>query len=384
MDSTETMTNAKTEAEAETVEIKKEIPAQEQETVEISKESPGDEVLNEKQERERATALQLERRAEAYMERNQFNEALSDFRQSLNHYNKVNDRQSVARCHYRMGHAKEQLQKYTEAVDEYNEAKKIFLKIENMDDYDTVSDRLAKTHYFNSNIEAAVDEYQQSVDLGSKNGEIYNNLGFIQIALERYDDAQNNLKQAVKLRENTDSNEVHMSYNNLGVIEFIKGNYKEAADSFKKGIELDVRDPKEDRTIQYQVFMKPEFKGEEFSKFRSFDDVYTKACLMLNLSAAEGMMGLMDAAVETANNALTLDQDRPYLYESVGWLYINKGEEMRALDYFKRALPYDSANEELKNIIDMINPYINMKVGRNDPCPCGSGKKYKKCHGKSA
>jgi uncharacterized protein len=24
------------------------------------------------------------------------------------------------------------------------------------------------------------------------------------------------------------------------------------------------------------------------------------------------------------------------------------------------------------------------KVGRNDPCPCGSGKKYKQCHGKAA
>jgi preprotein translocase subunit SecA len=24
------------------------------------------------------------------------------------------------------------------------------------------------------------------------------------------------------------------------------------------------------------------------------------------------------------------------------------------------------------------------KVGRNDPCPCGSGKKYKLCHGKLA
>jgi preprotein translocase subunit SecA len=24
------------------------------------------------------------------------------------------------------------------------------------------------------------------------------------------------------------------------------------------------------------------------------------------------------------------------------------------------------------------------KVGRNDPCPCGSGKKYKKCHGAAA
>ncbi len=24
---------------------------------------------------------------------------------------------------------------------------------------------------------------------------------------------------------------------------------------------------------------------------------------------------------------------------------------------------------------------VEKKVGRNDPCPCGSGKKYKKCHG---
>jgi preprotein translocase subunit SecA len=22
------------------------------------------------------------------------------------------------------------------------------------------------------------------------------------------------------------------------------------------------------------------------------------------------------------------------------------------------------------------------KIGRNDPCPCGSGKKYKQCHGR--
>jgi preprotein translocase subunit SecA len=28
---------------------------------------------------------------------------------------------------------------------------------------------------------------------------------------------------------------------------------------------------------------------------------------------------------------------------------------------------------------DKADPWAN--VGRNDPCPCGSGKKYKKCHG---
>ena len=24
---------------------------------------------------------------------------------------------------------------------------------------------------------------------------------------------------------------------------------------------------------------------------------------------------------------------------------------------------------------------VDKKIGRNDPCPCGSGKKYKQCHG---
>jgi len=25
---------------------------------------------------------------------------------------------------------------------------------------------------------------------------------------------------------------------------------------------------------------------------------------------------------------------------------------------------------------------VDKKVGRNDPCPCGSGRKYKQCHGR--
>jgi len=32
----------------------------------------------------------------------------------------------------------------------------------------------------------------------------------------------------------------------------------------------------------------------------------------------------------------------------------------------------------------VVQPFVRdtPKVGRNDPCPCGSGKKYKQCHGK--
>jgi preprotein translocase subunit SecA len=33
-----------------------------------------------------------------------------------------------------------------------------------------------------------------------------------------------------------------------------------------------------------------------------------------------------------------------------------------------------------------VQPFTRstQKVGRNDPCPCGSGKKFKQCHGKLA
>ena len=42
-----------------------------------------------------------------------------------------------------------------------------------------------------------------------------------------------------------------------------------------------------------------------------------------------------------------------------------------APDQAKR-VPYRKANS--------LDPYAN--VGRNDPCPCGSGKKFKNCHGR--
>ena len=38
-------------------------------------------------------------------------------------------------------------------------------------------------------------------------------------------------------------------------------------------------------------------------------------------------------------------------------------------------------NED-KDTVEKAKPVHVKKIGRNDPCPCGSGKKYKQCHGK--
>ena len=50
-------------------------------------------------------------------------------------------------------------------------------------------------------------------------------------------------------------------------------------------------------------------------------------------------------------------------------------------------LPFSASIEKKPNVAQKsqvkINLQTNSKIGRNDPCPCGSGKKYKKCFGTS-
>lgn len=43
---------------------------------------------------------------------------------------------------------------------------------------------------------------------------------------------------------------------------------------------------------------------------------------------------------------------------------------------------FHSVVEEQEQQLVPVGPKSD--VGRNDPCPCGSGKKYKKCHGAAA
>ncbi len=53
--------------------------------------------------------------------------------------------------------------------------------------------------------------------------------------------------------------------------------------------------------------------------------------------------------------------------------------EHRELGHFKRenGAWYFTTGDMVKS-----KPAVSTKVGRNEPCPCGSGKKYKKCCGK--
>jgi len=43
--------------------------------------------------------------------------------------------------------------------------------------------------------------------------------------------------------------------------------------------------------------------------------------------------------------------------------------------------PQDPTKQDTREVQKTQPIVVEKKVGRNDPCPCGSGKKYKNCHG---
>ena len=74
-------------------------------------------------------------------------------------------------------------------------------------------------------------------------------------------------------------------------------------------------------------------------------------------------------------------------------IQVRTDEEMEAYHQAQSADEFEMKHEEFTGFGDdeaqgqeeeSHTPYVRdgRKVGRNEPCPCGSGKKYKQCHGK--
>ncbi len=75
-------------------------------------------------------------------------------------------------------------------------------------------------------------------------------------------------------------------------------------------------------------------------------------------------LGLLDAAPEPVELVLTLDND-----------------DVRELERIRSARDVGELSELPADMPSLEPAFGGGKVGRNDPCPCGSGKKFKRCHG---
>ena len=107
---------------------------------------------------------------------------------------------------------------------------------------------------------------------------------------------------------------------------------------------------------------KQEYKREAFELFAS----------MLNVVRTDVVRTLITVRVESSEQMVAAEEE--LLQPAV------RNVEYHHADYDEAIA---AASDEAAGTPAVQVPLRNhgLKVGRNDPCPCGSGKKYKQCHG---
>ncbi len=101
-----------------------------------------------------------------------------------------------------------------------------------------------------------------------------------------------------------------------------------------------------------------------------------------------GFLDGIDDSLKEKNNIEELEEDTPVsLAFDKEKLYKNmvdaKAEWLYELPAWKEIFSEEKLKELYKEAKKMNTIVKGPKIGRNDPCPCGSGKKYKKCCGRN-
>ena len=126
---------------------------------------------------------------------------------------------------------------------------------------------------------------------------------------------------------------------------------------------------------------KPEMKG----KFGELADKYgvDKELFMGFLDGIQTSLKeeTPDLKAATDDTEIDLDVDLEKLYFN---MHTAEAEHLYSISQWEEALPEEKRVEIEKNYKNSRTVRKEATPGRNDPCPCGSGKKYKKCCGSNA
>ncbi len=179
-----------------------------------------------------------------------------------------------------------------------------------------------------------------------------------QLAGAKIDDLEERLKKSTKIiyerKEKALGEELMRQLERFAVLKVIDERWKEnlyEMDQIKEGINLRAYGQK-DPLIEY--------KKESFELFQK----------MLSTINEESLSFIFRARFDAKPEPQPQRKQQPVKYvhdDAGGMVYEGTAEQRQAATPGKKA-PVRTQE----------------KVGRNDPCPCGSGKKYKKCHGRGA
>lgn len=157
-----------------------------------------------------------------------------------------------------------------------------------------------------------------------------------------------------------------------------------------------------DMVVEYVKTKGEEAFWDEYSKIETkiYKDILSKHNTVKETTIAdlakeydasvEFIMGFVDGINDSLKNPYDLEtldvSSKLVLDVDLEKLYFNmldaKAEYLYTLPQWEGIFSVEKRKEIQKNFRDSKIVRNENKVGRNDVCPCGSGKKYKKCCGK--
>jgi preprotein translocase subunit SecA len=176
-----------------------------------------------------------------------------------------------------------------------------------------------------------------------------------------FTDGTNGIQVAAPLKKavETHGKEVVKSFEKTITLSLIDDTWKEhlrEMDELKQSVQNAVYEQKDPLVI---------YKMEAFNLFKS----------MLSIVNKDVVSFLFKGNIPVQGDA-PLREAKPQPKTDMSKLKISKPE----LGQENSGVPVDDTRE-----IQKTQPIrVEVKIGRNDPCPCGSGKKYKSCHGLTA
>jgi len=177
-----------------------------------------------------------------------------------------------------------------------------------------------------------------------------------------FTDGIRGIQIGVNLKKAVDNNgqEVINTFERFTTLHIIDDEWKEhlrEMDDLKQSVQNAVLEQKDPLLI---------YKLESFNLFKDMLSRVNREVLGMLFRAYIPMQQSQPAAVNQAPKAMP----QPKLQTS------RTDEVVAAVQAHKQAMENSGDRPKQQQIIN------SDKIGRNDPCPCGSGKKYKACHGK--
>jgi preprotein translocase subunit SecA len=219
----------------------------------------------------------------------------------------------------------------------------------------------------------AIENYQRKKgDLAQNSLPVFQNIrkqqgGHIENVVVPFTDGRRAMQVLANLEKTIETNgyELTQAVERSIALGFIDDAWKEhlrAMDDLKQSVQTASYEQKDPLVI---------YKMEAFGLFKKLDELINRDIVSFLCHA-----GIPMEQEQPAQRIREGHEERTDMSK----MRINKDEiDARGDDYAANENDYyDPTATAVKQQPVVVGP----KIGRNDPCPCGSGKKYKQCHGK--